>query len=251
MSVGDALAGARGQAGLTTAQVSERTRIREAVIRGIEQDDFTACGGDFYARGHIRSIARVVGADSEELIREYDAAHPKPHEMTAADVFEPSTPIRMRERRAPNLAAVMALALLVIVGYGVYRVTAGSGPSTPVASGRSHHAATHHHSPPASPSPSTSVTPPAPRGLVIQLTAVQDCWVEFTKPDGTYLSQANISAGASQTWHFRHSVTMQIGNPGGIELTVNGKDLVRPGAQTQPVTLSFGPGRPLPTVPTG
>ena len=62
MSIGDALAQARSQAGLTIAQVSQRTRIRETIIRGIEHDDFSACGGDFYARGHIRSIARVVGA---------------------------------------------------------------------------------------------------------------------------------------------------------------------------------------------
>ena len=65
MSIGDALAQARSQAGLTVAQVSERTRIRETIIRGIEHDDFSACGGDFYARGHIRSIARAVGTDPE------------------------------------------------------------------------------------------------------------------------------------------------------------------------------------------
>ena len=50
MSIGDALAQARSQAGLTVAQVSQRTRIRETIIRGIERDDFSACGGDFYAR---------------------------------------------------------------------------------------------------------------------------------------------------------------------------------------------------------
>ncbi len=93
MSVGDALAQARSQAGLTIAQVSQQTCIRETIIRGIERGDFSACGGDFYTRGHIRSIARVVGLDPEELVREYDAIHGAPHAITAADVFEPSTPI--------------------------------------------------------------------------------------------------------------------------------------------------------------
>ena len=51
MSIGDALAQARSQAGLTITQVSQRTCIRETIIRGIERDDFSACGGDFYARG--------------------------------------------------------------------------------------------------------------------------------------------------------------------------------------------------------
>ena len=61
MSIGDALAEARRQAGLTVTQVSQQTRIRESIIRAIEQGDFSPCGGDFYARGHIRSIARSWG----------------------------------------------------------------------------------------------------------------------------------------------------------------------------------------------
>ena len=56
MSIGDSLAEARRQAGLTITEVGQQTRIRESIIRGIEADDFSGCGGDFYARGHIRSI---------------------------------------------------------------------------------------------------------------------------------------------------------------------------------------------------
>ncbi len=74
MSIGVALAEARGQAGLSVTEVSDRTRIRAAIIRDIERDDYAACGGDFYARGHIRAIAKVVGTDPVPLIAEYDAA---------------------------------------------------------------------------------------------------------------------------------------------------------------------------------
>ena len=78
MSPGQALAAARREAGLTVAEVSQKTRIREAIIRGIEQDDYSGCGGDFYARGHIRAMARASGADPAPLIQEYDAAHRGP-----------------------------------------------------------------------------------------------------------------------------------------------------------------------------
>ena len=76
VSIGAALAEARQRAGLTVAQVSERTRIRETVIWGIERDDYSGCGGDFYARGHIRGIAKAVGADPGPLVEEYDAVLP-------------------------------------------------------------------------------------------------------------------------------------------------------------------------------
>jgi len=73
VSIGGALERARRAAGMTVAQVSHQTKIREAVIRGIERDDYAVCGAGFWARGHIRSIARAVGADPELLIQEYDA----------------------------------------------------------------------------------------------------------------------------------------------------------------------------------
>ncbi len=86
MGIGGALEAARTHAGLSITQVSERTRIREALIRGIEHDDYSACGGDYYARGHIRAIASVVGADPVPLIQEYDAAHlPPPEPAGPAD----------------------------------------------------------------------------------------------------------------------------------------------------------------------
>ena len=99
MSIGDTLAEARRQAGLTITQVSQQTRIRESIIRAIEQGDFSPCGGDFYARGHIRSIAEVVGTDPAPLIREYDEEHGPPGNMRAAQIFEPATPIKIREPR--------------------------------------------------------------------------------------------------------------------------------------------------------
>ena len=66
--IGEALAEARQRAGLTVAQVSEQTCIREALITAVEGGDYSACGGDFYARADIRSIAKTVGADPGPLI---------------------------------------------------------------------------------------------------------------------------------------------------------------------------------------
>ena len=244
MSIGDTLAQARGQAGLTITQVSQRTRIRETIVRGIEHDDFSACGGDFYARGHIRSIARVVGVDSEQLIQEYDTTHGSPQAIRAADVFEPATPIKLKERRRPNWSVAMIIVLALVVGYGVYRAVAAvasPGSHAPVAAPPSHH-------PSAAAAPSTPAPTPThvSHTVVIRLTAIEDCWVEFTTPAGGYLSQDYVVGGSTKTWTFRHAVNMQIGNPGGVLLTVNGRNLGRPGSPGQPVTLSLGPGTKMP-----
>jgi cytoskeletal protein RodZ len=77
VTVGEALAEARYRAGLTVDEISERTRIRETVIRCIEEDDYDACGGDLYVHGYVRAIAGAIGIDAQPLIREYDLGRPE------------------------------------------------------------------------------------------------------------------------------------------------------------------------------
>jgi cytoskeletal protein RodZ len=126
LPIGGTLAKARREAGLTVTQVADRTRIRETVINAIERDDYTLCGGNFYTRGHIRSIARVSGLDPEPLIGEYDEAHGgSPQAIPARQAFEPETPVRFRERRAPNWSAAMVVALVLVAIYGIVRVAVG------------------------------------------------------------------------------------------------------------------------------
>jgi len=232
VSIGETLADARRQAGLTITEVSRETRIRESIIRDIEQGDFSACGGDFYARGHIRSIAGVVGTDPVPLISAYDAEHGPPGMIRAADVFEPSTPIKIRERRSPSLSMIVAVVLVAIIGFGAYRLVSHNG-GKPAAAPT--HRATASAKPTAHPTPT-----PASSDVVIQLTANEDCWVQLTSvSDGAQIYMGVIPAGSSRTWTEKKAVDVRLGNPGGVVLTVNGK-LQNPNSTT-PVTLSFSP----------
>ena len=220
MSIGDTLADARHQAGLTVTQVSQQTRIRETIIRDIEQGDFAACGGDFYARGHIRSIAGVVGTDPVPLISEYDADHGPVGAMRAADVFQPSKPIKIREPRSPSLAMIVALLLLAVIGFGAYRLVASRGHSGHPAAAPTAHPTVHPAAKPSS-SPTSS---PTPSNLVIKVAAVEDCWISITRAsNGSQIYMGVVYAGTSMTWTEKHAVQMVLGNPPGVVLTVNGQ----------------------------
>ena len=245
MSIGDALAEARRQSGLTTTQVSQRTCIRETIIRGIERDDYSACGGDFYARGHIRSIARAVGADPEPLIREYDVTQGAPQVITAADVFEPSTPIKIKERRRPNWSLAMVAAIAVVAGFGIYHLVS-SGHSSSAAHRSGTKTVSHNRQPAQNPSPVPTVSPsatPHPPRVVIDLAASQNCWVNLTTTSGRTIFSGIVYAGTSEHWTEHRTVNMVIGNPAGITLTVNGKNPVPRGSSNHVVTLSLGPGQ--------
>jgi cytoskeletal protein RodZ len=244
VSIGDTLAEARRRSGLTVTQVSQRTRIRETIIHGIEQGDFSACGGDFYARGHIRSIAAVVGTDPEPLIREYDEVHGAPGAIRAADVFEPATPIRIKERRSLNWSVAMILALLAVIGFGAYHLVSASPHSHGGGNAAINPPATPSTSAPPRAAPSPALTPArstTSSEVVIQLTAVEDCWVYLTGSQGNTIYSGVVPAGSSQTWKENRAVSLRLGNPAGVILTVNGKKH-SPGT-TQPVTLSIGPAQ--------
>jgi cytoskeletal protein RodZ len=244
VSIGETLADARRQAGLTVSEVSQQTRIRESIIRDIEQGDFATCGGDFYARGHIRSIAGAVGIDPAPLISEYDAEHGPLHPMRAADVFEPSRPVKIRERRSPSLAMIVIVVLLAIIGFSAYRLISDHGKhSGPLAASTSTTTtpspSTH---PTTKPTPTPSSTPsPTPADVVINVAAGQeDCWVLLTKvSDGSQIYMGIVQAGTSMTWTAKEPVNIRLGNPGAVTLTVNGK---KQSINTVfPVTLSFSP----------
>ncbi len=240
MSIGEDLAEARRRAGLTVTQVSEKTRIRETIIRGIEGDDYSLCGGDFYARGHIRAIARAVGADPGPLLAVYDAARRAPPPATAAELFQPVTPLKVREQRRPVWPTVLVLALAAALGVAGYEVIPGMlhhGRAATAAAAGHHPAGPAAHRPPA-----PGATPVPGRhhaGMVtVRLTAIGDCWVEFTTPRGVYLTQVVVAGGTSRRWVFRHAIDMRLGNPRGIRLTVDGKNPLPPGPR--PVTLRLG-----------
>jgi transcriptional regulator with XRE-family HTH domain len=198
--IGETLAQARHQAGLTVAEVSQQTRIRETLIRKIEDDDYAELGGDFYARGHIRAIAKAVGADPEPLIQEYDTRHRAPGAIgtvsldellatsahaghwhrpgrSAARATAPRLPAwrevrpdvtgsRMASgyrgrRRTVNWAVFVGLALAVVVlGFVALRLLAG-GPRAPAPSAAGTQATTGHAAGHSRPRPAARASHPA------------------------------------------------------------------------------------------
>ncbi|GAA4492537.1 helix-turn-helix domain-containing protein [Actinoallomurus oryzae] len=242
-SIGGTLAKARRDAGLTVGQVADRTRIRETVINAIERDDYTLCGGNFYARGHIRSIARAAGIDPEPLIDEYDDAHGgSPQAIPARQAFEPETPVRFRERRAPNWSAAMIVALVLVAIYGIVRVETGHDEHRSAQRAAAPATAT-----PAPRSRATSPSPaPAPRkDVTVRVKAKRASWLNVRDAKGKELFSGIIRAGQTEEWKSKKRIRLLIGNGGGVHVTVNGKDVGAPGETGQVIRLSYGPRDPL------
>jgi cytoskeletal protein RodZ len=237
VSIGETLAKARRRARLTVTQVSEQTGISENIITGIEGDDYSACGGDFYARGNIRSIARVVGADPEPLIWKYDAAKLGPRAITD-DVTEPITPIRMRRRLRLNWTVALGLALAVVLGFAAYHFLAGSLLAASAAPPARAHPATHRHVGDNSHAPPTSKT--TSPGAVPARTLTPTSAAAFGPPgarqgDNSNLAHLAIDANPATAWHTDWYASAHLGNlyPGTGLLVDMGRPVTITAAQIQ------------------
>ncbi|MEW1859258.1 DUF4115 domain-containing protein [Streptomyces sp. NBC_00669] len=257
-SVGRALAQARTEAGLTVDEVSTTTRVRVPILQSIEQDDFSRCGGDVYARGHIRAIARAVGVDPEPLIEQYAADHDTDSAPPPVAPLYEAERIKSEPRR-PNWTAAMIAAIVAVIGFVGYTVVSGSGGDSGKTSAQS--------SPSASASTTTSPSPSSPQGngaptgqptdtgsaiaaappgkVTVKVTAESGAsWIQATDGNGKQLFQASLKEGQSKTWTDDKKIKLIVGNAGAVQLFVNGKDLGPAGGKGQVVRLTYTPGDP-------
>ncbi|MFF0202087.1 helix-turn-helix domain-containing protein [Streptomyces sp. NPDC005017] len=243
-SIGRALRDARVAAGMTVDDVSTATRVRIAIVQAIEADDFAPCGGDVYARGHLRTLARAVRLDPAPLLAQYDDEHGgRPAPTPAAPLFEAE---RIRpERRGPNWTAAMVAAIVAVVGFVGFTVVKGdsdSGAKNEVAGGPS--PTTKKTASPSAggkkpaapkPDPTESAIAAAPQDKVtVQVSATDGrSWVAAKDHNGRLLFDGLLKQGQSKTFQDSSKINLVLGDAGAIQLYVNGKkidDDFQPGA---------------------
>jgi cytoskeleton protein RodZ len=251
-SVGHALRQARIDAGLTVGEVSSTTRVRVPIVQGIEDDDFTRCGGDVYARGHIRTLARAVGLDPAELVEQYDAEHGgRPEPTPVAPLFEAE---RVRaEPVRPNWTAAMVAAIVAVVGFVGFTLFSGNdnGGHEAVADGSGASAKpspTKSAGKPAAPKPeptdSAIAAVPADK-VTVKLTADDGTsWVSAKDHNGRLLYEGVLRQSDSKTFTDKERIDLVLGNAAAVQLYVNGKEIHDRGKAGQVQRLSYTKGDP-------
>ncbi|MEV5934874.1 RodZ domain-containing protein [Streptomyces sp. NPDC052079] len=233
-SVGRALQQARIAAGLTVDDVSTATRVRLGIVHAIEADDFTSCGGDVYARGHIRTLARAVDLDPAPLIAQFETEHGggRPAPTPAAPLFEAE---RIRpERRGPNWTAAMVAAIVVVIGFVGFTMVKGedeggttnvAGDATPSKSASPTPKSKKPVDP--EPKPSDSAIAAAPQDKVtVQVTAADGrSWISAKDHNGRLLFDGLLKQGDSKTFQDSSKINLVLGDAGAIDLFVNGKKI--------------------------
>jgi cytoskeletal protein RodZ len=234
---------ARLDARLSIEDLSASTNIRVPLLREMEANNFANCGGETYARGHIRNIAQRLGIDPQIFLNAFEDEHMQADRSMQDMLVETNAMKQPDEVRKVSwkVLATISVAALGIAGLVQIIVSNTSSPSlpAPVASATSTAVATTSATPKASPSEEATVS--TGTGVEVVITAARaKSWLFVSDATGRTLFSGQISTGITKTFTPDATLNFKIGNAGGVDLVVNGKKVDSIGADGEVVSVSYG-----------
>jgi len=226
-SIGEEIRAARKGADLTIAEVANRAKLRSAVLQAIENDDFSLCGGDTYARGHLKVIAGILKIDSVSLLEKFDEKFGK-FETALIDLSEKGK--RNLEKPSKSTKAswktLATIAVAVIALVTVVQIS-GSSPKNEIVSA----------TPPSVEQPIPATASVEPEAKVVITGIKSYSWISVSDAAGNSIFTGEVRKGESKEFIDPQLLRFVIGNAGAVTLTVNGEDRGIPGKIGEVVRL--------------
>ena len=247
MSLGSVISASRNAAGMTIDQLADATSVRPGLLREMENDNFVNCGGETYARGHLRNIAVALKVNPETFlslyVEEQSVEHRKMRDLlTETNVMKPP-----KERKSISWKSLAAISLACIVIAGVAQIVISNSKTVTVE--RISVKPTPSLSPSESASSAESSSPSASAqpvevemtgAIVVEISASRGkSWIFANDATGKTLFSGQLRSGSTRTIASDAIISLRIGNAGALDLTVNGKILDSIGADGEVVNLSF------------
>jgi cytoskeleton protein RodZ len=96
-------------------EVSTATRISPRFLEALENEQWDRLPGGVFGRGFVRSIARYLGLNEEDLLSEYDLAR---GENASAPLAKPEERIPSPPKWIPVVAVLVLLCIIAGLAYG-------------------------------------------------------------------------------------------------------------------------------------
>jgi cytoskeletal protein RodZ len=247
MSLGSVISASRNAAGMSIDQLAEATSVRPGLLREMENDNFVNCGGETYARGHLRNIAVALKVNPETFlslyIEEQSVEHRKMQDLlTETNVLKPP-----KERKSVSWKTLASISLSCIVIAGVAQIVISNSKTVTVE--RISVKPTPSLSPSESASSAESSSPSASAqpvevemtgAIVVEISASRGkSWIFANDATGKTLFSGQLRLGSIRTIASDAIINVRVGNAGALDLTVNGKKMDSIGANGEVVNLSF------------
>lgn len=278
-ALGDRFRSAREARGLSLSDVSEQIRIRSIYLAAIEDENWGAVGAPVYIRGFLRTYARFLGLDPEDVVAAFNGEVPQASTaaVTGSEPSRASEPARARPT-GPYLIWIAGVIAVLLVAFVVYNevtmhqsatvvvetavpsATPSQLPSNAPAAAAA--LALSPASPPPCPSPSAapSTSPhasatlapspspcPSPSVTPEQIAALgaQSMAIVLTAPSWLRVtvdgsvSMEGTFPAGTSKAFHGKAAVVRVGNAGGVAIYVDGKDVGKLGKSGDVVDRSF------------
>jgi cytoskeleton protein RodZ len=136
--VGQELAAAREARGLALADVAQQLKFAPRQLEALEQENFAALPGATFAKGMVRSYARLLKLDPEPLLQRVAGHFEVPDSNRLAARYHQPVPFSDGARKSTFVYLGLSAGVLVLVGAVAYewqqeRLAAGKSKETAVA----------------------------------------------------------------------------------------------------------------------
>ena len=244
MALGEFLRKAREDAGFSVDELAHLVNLRPGLIKAMESNDFLPCGGDTYARGHIRNIAQIVRCNPQELLEMYDAEHAVDSRSIHSQLVDNNAAAIRRENRKLSWKVLVSASLSIVVLIGVAQFALSAIETEPattsiVTEAEPSPSPTAEVLPTASPSASTEAVIPAGEILKLEITATRGNSNIDIVIGGVSVYKGPLFQGQSKSFAGEDSISIYLGNAGDLDLTLNGEKLAPLGERNQEIRKTF------------
>ena len=253
MTLGELLQKAREDAGFSVDELSHIVNLRPGLIRAMESNDFLPCGGDTYARGHIRTISQITGSNSKELLAIYDAEHSVESRSIHSQLVDNNAAAMRKENRKISWKVLVSVSLSVVVLIGVAQFAISAIDSEPIATSviveevEPSQTPTPNASPTSSLTPSSSTPSSSPVASAAPINGQLTLLIAATRGNsnidvviaGASVFKGPLFQGESKSFTGQDSISIYLGSAGDLDLTLNGEKLASLGERNQEIRKTF------------
>jgi cytoskeleton protein RodZ len=246
-TIGETLRRERLRQGLDLKQLSDSTKISGRMLQAMEAGDLSKLPGGVFTRSFFKQYAAALGLDPAFVEAEVRELSPDPSQVIVPQDEKPQfTPFESAEPRSNSLTGATIWVVLALVGCGgVYYFAKTYQPSTAAkqaetATSKPGTTASKALESPAPTTPSpTSAQPPIGSGaLQVVLNASERSWVSVTV-DGKLLFSGILQPNDRREINAEEKVKVVTGNAGGIDVSLNGKNIESLGPKGQVRTVEL------------
>jgi len=233
-SLGKYLRREREDRKISLREVANHTRVREYLLKALEEDQFHLLPSTTYVKGFLLTYAHYVGLDPHDVIRRYEDFLRGETDRDAKVLPEKKN---LWKKSYLLMVGGVIAAGLVAVYFFLYR-SKPAGESISIKPKTEEILPTPASPQVASSANTTSVAKEEP--LSLQLKAIEKTWLRI-QVDGQPEQEMIFNPGEGGFHQGLKQIRVLVGNAGGLDVVFNGRVLEKVGKSGEVATLIFTP----------